>query len=377
MVASAHQLLPIRIAATARDRLRWRGSGARLGDSADPATIARTLAYLFGFGALLLLATLLLPGSAQRQDGPLLAIAGVALLVAAVLITVYDRLPIWLLKLAPGLGTGLVALVVGFAGPSASAAYAMYLVWVVIAAGCFFSVRLTLAHGLVAIVAYAIAMKVSGYQGLFGLQLAMTAGTGVVAAGVMCGLASQLREVMARLEDAARTDPLTGVLNRLALADAFERELVRARRVDRAVGLVMLDLDHFKRYNDEWGHPEGDEALRRAATAIEHSTRGIDTVARLGGEEFAIIVPEADTAGALVLAERVRRAVELEFSGEQPPLTASCGVASFPADGFERSALLAAADRALYEAKAQGRNRAVASRGEREPGSRPQFSTRP
>jgi diguanylate cyclase (GGDEF)-like protein len=375
MEASA-PIFPIRIAAIGRERLRWRGSGAQLGQGADPATIARTFAYLFGFGAVLLLATLLLPGSVQRQDGALAVVAGVAFLVAAVLIAGYDRLPMWFLKLAPGLGTALVATVVGFAGPSASSAYAMYLAWVVIAAGCFFSVRLTLAHALGAIVAYAIAMKVTGYQGLFGLQLAMTAGTGAVAAGVMCGLVGQLREVMAKLESAARTDPLTGVLNRRALADEFERELIRARRVECTLGLVMLDLDHFKRYNDEWGHPEGDEALRRAATAIEHSTRGIDTVARLGGEEFAIIVPEADAAGALVLAERVRRAVELEFSGEQPRLTVSCGVAVFPADGLERGNLLAAADRALYEAKSLGRNCAVASRGGSEPAPQPVFSPR-
>jgi diguanylate cyclase (GGDEF)-like protein len=355
------QPLPVRIAVTARERLRWRGLGAELGDTSNPGTMARTLAYLFGFGAVLLLITTLLPGSPGRSEAALFAIAGAAMCVAAGLVAGYDRLPIWFLKLAPGLGTGLVALVVIFAGPSASGAYAMYLAWVVLAAGCFFSVRLTLVHGLIAIAAYAIAMKISGYHGVFGLQLAMTAGTGVVAAGVMCGLASQLRETMRRLQDAAMTDPLTGLLNRRAFAEAFERELVRARRVDRTFGLMMLDVDRFKRYNDEWGHPEGDRALRRAAMAIEHSTRGLDTVARLGGEEFAILMPETDGAGAMVLAERVRRAVELEFSGERPPITASCGVAAYPADGAERGDLLIAADRALYEAKAMGRNRVAGS----------------
>jgi diguanylate cyclase (GGDEF)-like protein len=344
---------------TALGRLRWRGSGARLGDAADPATLARTLAYLFGFGAVLLLVTLLLPGSAGRNEPALVAIAGAAICVAAFLIAVYDRLPIWFLKLVPGFATGLVALVVIFAGPLASGAYAMYLAWVVLAAGCFFSVRLTLAHGLIAIAAYAIAMEISGYHGVFGLQLAMTAGTGVVAAAVMCGLASQLRETMRRLEDAARTDPLTGLLNRRAFAEAFEHELVRTRRIERSLALLMVDVDRFKRYNDEWGHPKGDQALRRAATAIEDSTRGIDTVTRLGGEEFAIILPETDAAGALVLAERVRRAVEREFSADAPPITASCGVAAFPADGTDRVALLEAADRALYRAKALGRNRVV------------------
>lgn len=355
------RMLPIRMLATAIGRLRWHGSNARLGDSREPATIARTLAYLFGFGALLLLFTLLLPGAPGRNDGRLELVALVAFCVAVGLITVYDRTPMWFLTLAPGLGTLLVAIVVAYAGQTAPGAYAMYLAWVVIAAGCFFSARVTLAHGVFALVAYALALKASGYEGLFGLQLAMTAGTGIVAAGVIGGLASQLREVVSKLEDAARTDSLTGVLNRRALDDVLERELARARRAKRPTALIMVDLDRFKRYNDRHGHPAGDDALRVAALAIEASTRATDSVARLGGEEFAVVVPESDTAGAMVVAERIRRSVELEFSGEEPEVTASCGVASYPEDGLERPALLAAADRALYAAKARGRNIAVAS----------------
>ena len=345
--------------------MRWRGSKARLGDSSDPATIARTLAYLFGFGSLLLLFTLLLPGAPDRDEGTLAVIAGMAMLVALVLVAWYDRTPMWALKVAPALGTLLASLVIGYAGHSAPGAYAMYLAWVVLAAGCFFSPALTIAHGLFAIAAYAVALKASGAEGLIGLQLAMTAGTGVVAAGVMCGLASQLREVMASLDDAARHDPLTSTLNRRALAEVFERELVRARRTRRSLGLIIIDLDHFKRFNDAHGHPVGDAALHNAALAIGAATRGTDAVARMGGEEFAVLVPESDTGGVLALAERVRRAVEVEFSGQTPELTASCGVASFPGDGLERGALMAAADRALYEAKAQGRNRVVASEGGR------------
>lgn len=162
---------------------------------------------------------------------------------------------------------------------------------------------------------------------------------------------------------AARTDALTGQLNRRALEAGFESELARARRTGRPCGLVLIDLDGFKRYNDANGHPAGDAALRRIGRVLGEGTRATDTVARLGGEEFAMLTPECDTAGALALAERLRRAIEVEFSGVTPPLTASCGVSSHPADGPERPDLISAADRALYRAKADGRNRAVASRG--------------
>jgi diguanylate cyclase (GGDEF)-like protein len=339
------------------ERLRWRGHGPGLGDSTDPATIAKTLAYLFGFGAILLLATLLVPGTADRQEAPLVAIAGAAVAFSAFLIGVYDRLPIWFLRLAPAMGTVLVGLVVCFAGAPASAAYAMYFSWVVIAAGCFFSVRATIVHGIFALAVFALALEITGASNLIGLQLVMTAGSTAVAAGVMCGLARQLRGVMSGLEDAARTDPLTGVPNRRALAEAFERELARSRRTKRPVGLVVLDLDHFKRHNDAHGHPSGDSALQRCTYILMQETRGIDTVARIGGEEFAVIAPEADTEGARATAERLRRALEREFAAESPALTVSCGVASSPANGLDRKGLLAAADRALYDAKARGRNR--------------------
>lgn len=360
MSAPEPRLFPLRIVAIAIGRMRWRGSGGRLGDSEDKATIARTLAWLFGFGAILLLFTLLLPGSAQREPDKLMGIAAIAVIVAGVLIGGYERLPLWFLKAAPSLGTVLVCLVVIFAGPSASPAYAMYLAWVVIAAGCFFSTRLTALHGGIALGAYWAALEGSGYVGPVGLSLAMTAGTAAVAAGVMGGLSSQARELLAKLEDAALTDPLTGLLNRRALADAFERELARATRTGRPLGLIVIDVDDFKSFNDHRGHPAGDVALRRVAAALDESSRAIDTVARMGGEEFAVLVPESDVAGTLVLADRLRRAIEIEFSGELPCITASCGVAAAPADGHTRAQLLNTADEALYEAKAGGRNLSVA-----------------
>jgi diguanylate cyclase (GGDEF)-like protein len=239
----------------------------------------------------------------------------------------------------------------------------MYMAWVVIAAALFLDTRLILAHGAIAVAAYATALAVSdGTDGLDALRITMTAGTVLVVALVIGGIAEELRGVLKKLEDAAKTDPLTGLLNRRAFEESFDVELARAARGKFSVGLVMLDLDGFKRFNDDHGHPAGDTALKRLSQVLKEATRAIDHVARVGGEEFAILAPESSTAGTLALAERLRRSVELEFSG-RGGLTASCGVASYPDNGTDRSSLVGAADRALYKAKDLGRNRAVAWSG--------------
>jgi diguanylate cyclase (GGDEF)-like protein len=165
---------------------------------------------------------------------------------------------------------------------------------------------------------------------------------------------------MSQLHSAAQTDPLTGLLNRRALDDSFSRELARAERAGEPLGVVILDLDGFKKFNDDRGHQEGDRALQRLGLVLADKTRAGDVMARIGGEEFALLVPNSDTPGVLVLAERLRRGVEVEFGGDGR-LTASCGVASYPANGTSPASLIAAADRALYKAKRQGRNRVVAA----------------
>ena len=343
------------------ERLSWRHPGTSFDAETDRGWVARILAILFGFGSVLLGLTLLLDGAPGRDSGSLAIVALAAMGVALFILIAYDRLPVWFLRAAPAIGTVLVALSIYYAGAEASAAYAMYMAWVVIAAALFLDTRLILAHGVLCVVAYAFVLSLlEGTDGLDPLRLAMTAGTVMVIALVMGGIAAQLREVLRKLETAASTDPLTGLLNRRAFEDAFEIELTRAGRGKFGVGIVMLDLDGFKHFNDEHGHQAGDAALVRLSRSLTDKTRTIDHVGRIGGEEFAILAPESSTAGTLALAERLRRAVEIEFSG-MGGLTASCGVASYPENGADRYALVGAADRALYQAKAHGRNRAVAS----------------
>ncbi len=167
----------------------------------------------------------------------------------------------------------------------------------------------------------------------------------------------------ARLEQLAQTDPLTQLLNRRALTERITAEMERALRYDSTMALLMIDLDHFKRVNDTYGHLVGDDVLRDVGQLLNDTIRTSDIVARYGGEEFLVLLPETDDAGAESFAERIRDAVEQhQFASdslaEPLRLTASVGVAVYPAARIESvEDLFARADAALYRAKADGRNR--------------------
>ena len=155
----------------------------------------------------------------------------------------------------------------------------------------------------------------------------------------------------------ALTDSLTGCVNRRSFEMQLERDLHFATRTSQPVALVMLDIDHFKHVNDKYGHDAGDTVLRIIANALREELRGVDTAARYGGEEFAIILPQANLEGALVVAERLRSRVENTEVPGVGTITASLGVAVFPAHASSRDLLVTNADRALYRAKNSGRNR--------------------
>jgi diguanylate cyclase (GGDEF)-like protein len=165
------------------------------------------------------------------------------------------------------------------------------------------------------------------------------------------------------LDALAHLDPLTELLNRRALGARLETEIERVRRYDAPLALLMLDLDHFKTVNDTHGHLVGDSVLAELGRVLQRATRSVDVVARYGGEEFMIALPETTYDGALAFAERLRERIEehsFRSGAQQPPvkLTASIGIATFPAPGVDDlEALLASADAALYRAKHKGRNR--------------------
>jgi diguanylate cyclase (GGDEF)-like protein len=166
-----------------------------------------------------------------------------------------------------------------------------------------------------------------------------------------------VRERLARERDALRasasSDPLTGVANRRSLLARIDYEIARHGRSRRSFALLMLDLDGFKLLNDRFGHPAGDDLLREVAVALSRAIRDQDTVARVGGDEFCVLAPETDTAGAQGLVARVEASVERVVAGVDV-LGASAGAAVFPQDGTTADGLLEAADQRLLGAKRRG-----------------------
>jgi diguanylate cyclase (GGDEF)-like protein len=164
------------------------------------------------------------------------------------------------------------------------------------------------------------------------------------------------------VEEQATTDGLTGLVNHRTFQERFSAMLGRAERRSFAVSLLLTDIDHFKKVNDTYGHPTGDEVLRRVAAILKASARKIDIVARYGGEEFAIVLEGTDRAGARQLAERIRQEVSQQtFASPKGSFqaTLSIGVAGYPDDAREKAEIIARADQSLYAAKHGGRNRTV------------------
>ncbi len=165
-----------------------------------------------------------------------------------------------------------------------------------------------------------------------------------------------------QLKMTAETDALTGLRNRRAFDSALHLESSRFERYGRPISLLMIDVDHFKAINDQHGHEGGDHVLRELARVVQSCVRDVDTAARFGGEELAVLLPETQRAAAAEVAERIRHSVDnlvVSWAGRTVPVTVSVGVASAPERVKEAGRLLATADEALYTAKKTGRNRVV------------------
>jgi diguanylate cyclase (GGDEF)-like protein/PAS domain S-box-containing protein len=162
-----------------------------------------------------------------------------------------------------------------------------------------------------------------------------------------------------RLRQLATTDSLTGIANRRHFFDLAEKELVRSLRYGRGLAMIIFDIDHFKKINDRLGHPAGDAVLQHIARAVQSRLRASDIFGRIGGEEFAVVLPECDPDHAVRTAERLRRAVaalRVEFSAEAVGCTISSGVAILRGDAETIDSLMQRADEVLYAAKKRGRN---------------------
>jgi len=184
-----------------------------------------------------------------------------------------------------------------------------------------------------------------------------------VAAAESFSLALSNLRLRESLRAQAIRDPLTGVYNRRYMEESVGREIGRADRRNSSVGLIILDLDHFKRLNDTYGHAAGDLVLETLGAYLKEHSRSEDIVCRYGGEEFVLVLPDIGLEGCRSRAEELRRGIErLHLVHEGTPLgkvTASIGVSSYPGFASGRDELYATADRSLYQAKSQGRNRVV------------------
>ncbi|HKP90341.1 MAG TPA: diguanylate cyclase [Thermoleophilaceae bacterium] len=326
-------------------------------DRGDRAVMARSMMYLFVAGGAVTLMSLLLPSA---HDAERITITGASAFgMAALLLLAYDRIPIWGFQVFLAAGTVLVEWAIYASGETTSP-YAMFYFWIAIYAFYFLSrFRASLQMVFIA-AAYSAALVQQGdIQTTPVIHWLFVTSTLVVAGAFIGVQRGHVDRLIDRLSSAARTDSLTGLVNRRGFEELFDTELERARRGERPLSVIVADLDGFKAINDRYGHAAGDRALEKLSQILQAVKRRVDTAARVGGEEFAVIAPDSDHHAAYILAERIRREVRETFAVEQFPMTISLGVATFPRHGATAEALIGGADEALYAAKKLGRDRTV------------------
>ena len=294
--------------------------------SSTQALMVLTGCYLCAAGILLTLVWLALPYSpAAANQAGLVRVSVLAAVLGGFAVAFFDRIPPWAFQLLVASGTVLVTLMIEYSGARTSP-YAFFYIWLALYALFFFSRGQAVMHVLFIAFAYAAVVVndvTSGGQatlvaiGETAPRWIMTVGTLVVAVALLGMLKDRLDGFVERFADAARQDPVTGLRNRRGFDETFELEVERARRAGRTLTLLVGDLDHFKTVNDRLGHPRGDDALRRAGEILRSTNRRIDMVARVGGEEFAVVLPDSDERGAHIAAERMRRAIKEAFADDR------------------------------------------------------------
>ena len=213
-------------------------------------------------------------------------------------------------------------------------------------------------YGLLAVLATFIVGPLETYlDGLGFYSLPMAAWNAGMRTAVFCIvllLLAEVRKLVARLQEQSLTDELTGVANRRAFLDVAAREIERSRRYHHELSLAYLDIDAFKAANDRFGHAVGDRVLIALAGLARATARSVDTVARIGGDEFVILMPETDALAALPLAERLRTACARAAGLGAAPITCSVGLVTFERAPADIEELLTSADALMYEVKAAG-----------------------
>lgn len=315
----------------------------------DFHALRRSLILGYGVTALTAVFAVLAIGSDHGNVG-LLSVAAFELCLTAIL-AIGRSLPVWAIKVAAfPVAVCVVSAVVAFAKPVGPAP--LYYIWPALTCGSFGTRNEARAVMALFCVTFAAALSVAhDAQVPVVMYLSVVSIVGLV-------LAVQ-REDRQKLAEAASTDSLTRLLNRRAFSEAFDREVERARATQLPLSLVVFDLDHFKDLNDAFGHAAGDEALRAFSAILRERSAAGGLVARMGGEEFAMVLFDTDLQGAHHVVDQIAESLR-EWSRDAPAtLTTSAGIAMLGPETIAPSDMLIAADRALYSAKHAGRNRVV------------------
>jgi diguanylate cyclase (GGDEF)-like protein len=326
----------------------------------EPSTqfAARVGSGIFASLALLFVLLAALPGA----DAPVVArfaIPAACVVAAVVLHFNADTLPQSSVHAAASLGTLLVSANLLLSDDASFRSGELLYAWLALYAAYFFAIRQAVFQLALMGACYLGVLIDSGrWEDVIASWIALV-GVLVPVAVLLRVVRGGVTQLVRELAEAARTDALTKLKNRLALDQEVDAELERARRAGRPLSIVIGDLDHFKAVNDELGHRAGDRALIRIARILSTHRRAGDSVGRTGGEEFTLLLSDASEHDAYLAAERVRAAVAAEFASDPVPVTFSFGVASFPDHGTTADAVIEAADQALYAAKALGRNRSI------------------
>ncbi len=315
--------------------------------------ITGTVEYLAG--AITLTAATLLPDPDGSDHVPYLVLALIGVLLAGLRFTSPQRLEV--VRASIVIGFVYIAAIIAVARPVGPTPF--FFLWPMLTAAYFLGRRdLAMFTGAFA-VSLAAGLFANGAASVTPVMFMPTFSVILIVSCLVLALRERVDGLMGDLAYTASTDMLTDLPNRRTFEEACDRELERARRSGTPMSLAIFDLDHFKAINDRLGHAEGDRALKRFASILKEQCRVVDFPARIGGEEFALILSNADAEGAAIFAERLLARVIDVTKHDIAPLAVSIGISQMHSDRDTQDVLLLAADRALYEAKNTGRAKVV------------------